>query len=115
MDIHEQGLLNYGMPRLWKRSGSGDPDLQGAWGSLAGNRNRTRADSRVGDRELQGPRRKPEQVRIRRSGPTGGLRCLAGNRNRTRADSRVGDRELQGPRANYRGRAGNRNRTRADA
>ena len=27
LDIHEQGLLNYGGPKLWKRSGSGDPDL----------------------------------------------------------------------------------------
>ena len=30
LDIHEQGLLNYGGAKLWKRSGSGDPDLQGA-------------------------------------------------------------------------------------
>ena len=28
--IYEQGLLNYGGPKLWKKSGSGDPDLQGA-------------------------------------------------------------------------------------
>ena len=27
LDIHEQGILNYGGPKLWKRSGSGDPDL----------------------------------------------------------------------------------------
>ena len=26
----DQGLLNYGGPKLWKRSGSGDPNLQGA-------------------------------------------------------------------------------------
>ena len=29
LDVQEQGLLNYGGPKLWKRSGSGEPDLQG--------------------------------------------------------------------------------------
>ena len=33
LDVQEQRLLNYGGAKLWKRSGSGDPDLQGAWGA----------------------------------------------------------------------------------
>ena len=63
---HEQGLLNYGGPKLWKRSESGDPDLQGAWSAW------------------QETGTEPEQTRDQ---AIANYRGRAGNRNRTRADA----------------------------